>query len=529
MLPDGHIVGRRAAAARAATAFPVDAVDGTYGDADEAVNKERRFRRDSSRWKVLIPCLVLVILLPGAVYVHLHLHTTAAPGLTEVSLAGAPLSHQPDPPKRPPMNSLASDLSSTTVQHTHPAQQQQHLGDGKGGSSNEPSPVLGRLRSASSVALDINSTLSAHFGLSEGSSPEPTAAQVKELRQTFRGRKFLFPLLDQGPNNQFLQFRVAIAKARQMNRTLVLPIWLPHNPKFQHFHPGAPAVPSRDKWLDQVWYPFDVAMDAAATAQYVRVVPLHVFRALASGALGVCVAPHHSGFESYLRLSRLRCSSFSSDAAQVRSAQKTRFLGYHSYDRDLGTRDKYFGFSRPSRAVVQHASALSRRLFGGDGYIAAHVRVADGHWERSDCKHTINGAAVNSVSCGDKLKAINHSSIAAELVHVWKSVNAEASSLKVRHVFLATNMNCSDTRVAIISDLLQALQVQLVCAQQELSSRVASDNFVASLVEQDICVRAHTFVGSKYSTWTDTVLGFRAHASERPAYTFEELWAKGVR
>ena len=341
----------------------------------------------------------------------------------------------------------------------------------EGGSSNEPSPVLGRLRSASSVALDINSTLSAHFGLSEGSSPEPTAAQVKELRQTFRGRKFLFPLLDQGPNNQFLQFRVAIAKARQMNRTLVLPIWLPHNPKFQHFHPGAPAVPSRDKWLDQVWYPFDVAMDAAATAQYVRVVPLHVFRALASGALGVCVAPHHSGFESYLRLSRLRCSSFSSDAAQVRSAQKTRFLGYHSYDRDLGTRDKYFGFSRPSRAVVQHANALSRRLFGGDGYIAAHVRVADGHWERSDCKHTINGAAVNSVSCGDKLKAINHSSIAAELVHVWKSVNAEASSLKVRHVFLATNMNCSDTRVAIISDLLQALQVQLVCAQQELSSR----------------------------------------------------------
>lgn len=90
----------------------------------------------------------------------------------------------------------------------------------------------------------------AQVGVSNRS--DPPAAEARMLRRRYHGRKFLFPLLDQGPNNQFLQFRVALGKARQLNRTLVLPIWLPHNPKFQHLHAGAPPVPSRDKRLDQV-------------------------------------------------------------------------------------------------------------------------------------------------------------------------------------------------------------------------------------------------------------------------------------
>ena len=47
--------------------------------------------------------------------------------------------------------------------------------------------------------------------------------EEKMLRRKWAHRKFLFPLLDQGPNNQFLQFRVVLAKARALNRTLVTP------------------------------------------------------------------------------------------------------------------------------------------------------------------------------------------------------------------------------------------------------------------------------------------------------------------
>lgn len=393
-------------------------------------------------------------------------------------------------------------------------------------------PVLRRLHSSHSVALNISSPLSARLGPATNPADQSLSiAELRQLKRRFQGRKFLFPLLDQGPNNQFLQFRVAVAKARQMNRTLVLPIWLPHNPKFQHFHAGAPPVPSRDKWLDQIWYPFDVAVDARPVSTFVRVIPLQVFRQLSDGVLEACLAPHASGFETYLRLSGVRCHSFSSDSmsAEKKRQQKVRFLGFHHYDYELGTRTKYFGYVQPSHEVRVHAAAVREQLFRGKPFIAAHVRVADAHWERSDCKHTIDGLPVNSVSCGDTERAINHSSIARGLVKVLDRIGTNVLRPPMRYVFLASNLNCSDARVASISDFLRKHQATLTCAQQVLRDRLASDNFVASLVEQEICIQANGFVGSKYSTWTDTVLGSRLYASKLHAYTFEDLWVQGIR
>jgi len=359
-------------------------------------------------------------------------------------------------------------------------------------------------------------------------------------------------LLDQGPNNQFLQFRVALAKARQLNRTLVLPIWLPHNPKFQHFHAGAPPVPSRDKWLDQVWYPFETAFDPMMVARYVRTIPLVAFRALLDGEsrLERCVAPHAAGFESYLRLSRIRCVSFEATPSGVPS----RFLGFHQYDHEIGTKDKYYAYVRPAPPVVAHAATLTASLFGKRDYVAAHVRVADAQGERSDCKQTINGVPVPSVSCGDAAHAINHTSMAVELLYVVRQLaeqqgqqgggggdggvesiaeEPDAYSKAIEPpaaVFLATNLNCSDPRMVQLSTILGESGVKLVCAQEQLRQFTSDDNFVASLLEQEICAKARSFVGSKYSTWTDTVRGLRAHAGKRAwTFSFEELWALGVR
>ena len=80
-----------------------------------------------------------------------------------------------------------------------------------------------------------------------------------------------------------------------------------------------------------------------------------------------------------------------------------------------------------------------------------------------------------------------------------------------------------------MATILLKHHAHLVCTQQVLRERVSSDNFVASLVEQEVCARAKGFVGSKYSTWTDTVKGFRQHAAMEHTYSFEELWAEGVR
>ena len=128
--------------------------------------------------------------------------------------------------------------------------------------------------------------------------------------QRFKGRKFLFPLLDQGPNNQYLQFRVALAKAHSLNRTLVLPLWLPHNPKFLHLHPGAPLTPSRDMKLMRLSFPFNETYDTQGLSKYVRTIDLPTFRALSKGKLDVCLS-HREGFESYLRHSDLSCNGHS--------------------------------------------------------------------------------------------------------------------------------------------------------------------------------------------------------------------------
>jgi len=222
-----------------------------------------------------------------------------------------------------------------------------------------------------------------------------SSASSSELRQLYRGRKFLFPLLDQGPNNQYLQFRVAIAKARALNRTLVLPLWLPHNPKFLHLHPGAPPEPSRDRATALLSFPFASTFDASHLAKFVRTIDLPAFRTLSDGRLDLClsVGSSHdddSGFRDYLRLSALSCSRFAAvdkpnEGRERAAAAHARSFGYHSYDRDVGLRDRVFSPLRWSGAVLSAAERVASQLnlTRGD-YVAAHIRVADAHWEHSE-------------------------------------------------------------------------------------------------------------------------------------------------
>ena len=447
------------------------------------------------------------------------------------------------PPPSPPVILATATQRPTRSVHSGSS-------GGSGGESNNP--ILARLHAmaAAQAAASTSSSTSpsaARFGVSNGSDQYLSPSRVRQLQRQYRGRKFVFPLLDQGPNNQFLQFRVAVAKARQLNRTLVLPIWLPHNPRFQHFHPGAPATPSRDKYLEQLWYPFETAFAADALSSYVRTVPLRVFRALSGGRVERCIAPHAGGFETYLRLSRLKCATLDGGGDGSSSSAHVRFLGYHLFDQKLGTRDKYFEYVRPSGSVMEHADALSRDIFfaadnaksrgGGDGdgirdklaslrFFAVHLRVADAHWERSDCAHSIGGIPVPSVSCGDAQRAMNETTIARQLVSALRRARANEPGLS--EVYLATNMGCTDARVATIGAALERAHARLVCSQPALLQRASHDNFVASLIEQELCARASGFVGSKYSTWTDTVRGMRSQRG-RSAQTssFEDLWSQG--
>lgn len=119
-------------------------------------------------------------------------------------------------------------------------------------------------------------------------------------------------------------------------------------------------------------------------------------------------------------------------------------------------------------------------------------------------------------------------------------------SAEQRTLFVATNMNCSDWRLSRMALMLSRRAVRTVCAKEVLQEALTAEghapdgaapaaevqsNYFASLVEQELSLRAHTFIGSKYSTWTDTVRGLRLAAGKPAAahHLFEELWALGVK
>ena len=213
----------------------------------------------------------------------------------------------------------------------------------------------------------------------------------------------------------------------------------------------------------------------------------------------------------------------------ISRAQSVRLLGFHLYDHQLGTRERYYAYAQPPSRLSARAAALGGALFNGSGYLAMHVRLADAHWERTDCKHTINGQPVPSISCGDPNRQIGAVSMAAEVAHVLERARRVPPPGGLGAAYLASNMNCSDGRVHALASRLAARGVRLVCDQRQLLEHAGGDSFVASLLEQELCARAHAFLGSKYSTWTDTVLGARAHGRRLESYSFEDLWAAGIR
>ena len=101
-------------------------------------------------------------------------------------------------------------------------------------------------------------------------------------------------------------------------------------------------------------------------------------------------------FDSYLRLSGVACDKHTSITPSKETLMATRYLGYHSYDHEIGNRDRYYEYLRWAPAITRHADALQATLFNGSEYAAAHIRLADAHWEHTDCNHTINGVHVPS-------------------------------------------------------------------------------------------------------------------------------------
>jgi hypothetical protein len=233
----------------------------------------------------------------------------------------------------------------------------------------------------------------------------------------------------------------------------------------------------------------------------------------------------------------MECDNATSSKSYRRSHSHVRFLGYHSFDHDVGTRERVFKYVRWAPALTKLVDQAHATLLNGSNYAATHIRVADAHWEHEDCQHTILGKPVASISCGDGVNVINASSMVRELWAVLRS-----NALKM--LYVATNIDCEDPRVLVAAVTLAREGVRLVCNKEALARQLPDDveslgrAYYISLLEQQLCERSDAFIGSRYSTWTDTVIGMRAAAPSKlrkgrargvTTVTFEDMWATGIR
>ena len=328
----------------------------------------------------------------------------------------------------------------------------------------------------------------------QGNAPMQRVVAVPDL-----GARFLLPLLHGPPATQLLQFRGALLQAHEMQRTLVLPNLVVAATTTAA---GTQAAAPR---------PLASVLDTEQLARIVPVVDLSVFRALANGALDVCVCANctvaAAAFERYLGASKLRCSRW---ARTAEAATRHRFLGYHLAGVH-GRSTRAFAYMAPSRSVADIAGRILESLgVGSGGFVAAHV--PDKGADEVDCNLFVRGLPGKQfIACGNHSSRIGAKTQAAI---IWHLIRTRSGLLRkaagaVRVYVASSSDPTTSPRVKSVVRALGELGATVVTARTTVGTLTEGDAIATSSVEQAICTRAELFIGSRYSSYADTVNGMR--------------------
>ena len=312
------------------------------------------------------------------------------------------------------------------------------------------------------------------------------------------GARFLLPLLHGTPATQLLQFRGALLQAHEMQRTLVLPNLVA-------------AATGTTAGTQVAPRPLASVLDTEQLARIVPIVDLSVFRALANGALDVCVCANctvaAAAFERYLTASKLRCSRW---ARTAEAATPHRFLGFHLAGVH-GRSTRAFAYMAPSRSVSDIAGRVLESLgVGSGGFVAAHV--PDKGADEIDCNLFIRGLPGKQfIACGNHSSRIGAKTQAAI---IWHLIRTRSGLLRkaagAARVYVASSSEpTSSARVKRVVRALGELGATVVTARTTIGTLTDGDAIATSSVEQAICARAELFIGSRYSSYADTVNGMR--------------------
>ena len=310
--------------------------------------------------------------------------------------------------------------------------------------------------------------------------------------------RFLLPLLHGTPATQLLQFRSALLQAHEMQRTLVLPNLVA---AANATSAGTQAAPR----------PLASVLDAGQLARIVPLIDLSVFRALSSGALDVCVCANctvaASAFERYLAASKLRCSRW---MRTVEAATPHRFMGFHVAGVH-GRNTRAFAYMAPSRSVADIAGRVLASLgVGSGGFVAAHV--PDKGADEFDCNLFVRGLSGKQfIACGNHSSRIGAKTQAAIIWHLIRTRSGLLSKATgAARVYVASSSEpTTSPRVKRVVRALGELGATVVTARTSIGALTEGNAIATSSVEQAVCTHAELFIGSRYSSYADTVNGMR--------------------
>lgn len=313
---------------------------------------------------------------------------------------------------------------------------------------------------------------------------------------------FLLPYLQYGPNNQFLQLMEAAVAAKALGRALLVPsfrAWVQDETSS-----AGSLIRFEDTW------------DVDALSHYVQLAHPPSRTSTLTGHTLVALADYkQKATEDYLRVQRLPCCPKKKrvKGTQVGSSEQVRRL---ARDAGIGPQQPLIGWysffttARPqlveaarhfrrAAPIRTQAERLAEVLFGGEPFLAVHLRR-----EVTDLGCTLGHPTV--------LCPKNGAQWTIETPQVLREIAAVQQRSGLRHVYIAT---IHPPMVAKYAHELDTLLHGVAGAQSASDQRRMADalgmgggaltRWQQSLIEQQLCATAHTFIGSDLSTWTGNV------------------------
>ena len=365
-----------------------------------------------------------------------------------------------------------------------------------------------------------------------------TLATARAQQKTAQPAKLLYPIMIQGgPNNQYQQFLESMALAKALRRKIVLAPFL-----------SWPGGGDRQRV-----HAFEATFDVDAVKKFVDVVSTKDMGEAGSTIVsaGGAKKPKHelkiicgmAGIRGGWCATQATSTPLLTPAARQRC--RTREKTWGSYARCLSEHDdRVLGAAlwvsmnglygqralrkprtlqavralRRAPAIRAKAASLRRTLFGDRPYLCAHVRRVE------NAQRCRDGGSVRApqVSC----PPVKAGYVATR--RLAETLRTAAAAAGVADVYVS--------RVALRRGPFRGEGAALLGFLRNGSLTAASasadvdvDNYMASLIEQELCERAAAFVGTADSTWTSLVAHQRFARGENCSTSFEQLLSRQPR